>query len=99
MSISQNELRKYEGNGKLHFSTGENIDCKFEIQCHDDGRSNVTCCVPVSRDFIKILERRQITRTIIFQKPLLLAKQVTVVILSSKNLVWTKPPSILQVGD
>ncbi len=57
MSISQNELRKYEGNGKLHFSTGENIDCKFEIQCHDDRRSNVTCCVPVSRDFIKILEK------------------------------------------
>jgi hypothetical protein len=60
MSTLQSEIpdRKYEGEGKVHFSAGENIECTFEILCHQDGRSIVICNVSVSDDFIKILKEQ-----------------------------------------
>ncbi|MGI8833975.1 MAG: hypothetical protein ACR2IS_15230 [Nitrososphaeraceae archaeon] len=48
--------RKYEGHGTISFVTDNQFECNFELNYYDSGRITLTCHLPLSTQYLTILE-------------------------------------------
>jgi hypothetical protein len=49
-------LRKYDGHGTISFANGDQLECDFELNYYDSGRNTLKCHLPLSPQFLRILD-------------------------------------------